>query len=255
MYLMYVDESGDCGLTNSPTRYFVLTGLVLHELRWQTYLSQLIDFRRRMRQRFGLSMRDEIHAAAMISKPGPLVHIKRHNRLTIIRAFAEELATMTDMNLINVVADKQGKSPDYDVFRMAWKSLIQRFENTISRRNFSGPANSDERGTIFPDHTDDKKLTLLLREMRRYNPVPSLPGIVPGYRNLTLNKVIEDPNFRESDHSYFIQAVDLAAFLLYQRLSPSAYMRKKSGHLYFEKLDPVLCKAATTKDPQGIVRL
>lgn len=35
MYLMYVDESGDIGLVNSPTHYFVLVGLVLHELRWQ----------------------------------------------------------------------------------------------------------------------------------------------------------------------------------------------------------------------------
>ena len=35
MFLMYVDESGDCGLQNSPTRYLVLTGLVIHELRWQ----------------------------------------------------------------------------------------------------------------------------------------------------------------------------------------------------------------------------
>ncbi|MGH2600854.1 MAG: DUF3800 domain-containing protein, partial [Dehalococcoidia bacterium] len=38
---MYVDESGDSGLTNSPTRYFVLTGLVVHELRWQAYVEQI----------------------------------------------------------------------------------------------------------------------------------------------------------------------------------------------------------------------
>ena len=29
---MYVDESGDVGLVGSPTRYFVLVGLVVHEL-------------------------------------------------------------------------------------------------------------------------------------------------------------------------------------------------------------------------------
>jgi len=34
---MYVDESGDSGLPSdgSPTRYFCLSGLVVHELRWQ----------------------------------------------------------------------------------------------------------------------------------------------------------------------------------------------------------------------------
>ena len=255
MYLMYVDESGDCGLTNSPTRYFVLTGLVIHELRWQTYLDQLIGFRQRLRQRFGLRLREELHASALVNHPGLLVRIKRNDRLTIIRAFADELATMTDLNLINLVVDKQDKPGNYDVFGMAWKALIQRFENTLSHHNFAGPANPDECGMLFPDHTDDKKLIGLLRQMRRYNPVPNQMAFGLGYRNLALSKITEDPNFRESDHSYFIQAADLTAFLLYQSLEPSGYMRKKGGHNYFQRLSPVLCKVASSKDPQGIVRL
>jgi len=242
------------GCTTRP-RATLLTGLVVHELRWQTYLNQFIAFRRRMRQQFGLRLREELHAAALISRPGALVRIKRYDRLAIIRAFADELATMTDINLINVVVDKQGKGAGYDVFGVAWKALIQRLENTLSRRHFAGPANPDERGMLFPDHTDDKKLTQLLRQMRRYNPVPNQAAFGTGYRNLALGKIVEDPNFRESDHSYFIQAVDLAAFLLYQSLDPGAYMRKKSGQNYFQRLDPILCKVASPRDPQGIVRL
>jgi len=48
MYLMYVDESGDSGIVNSPTNYFVLTGMVMHELRWNDYLSRIIELRKRM---------------------------------------------------------------------------------------------------------------------------------------------------------------------------------------------------------------
>lgn len=252
---MYVDESGDIGLKDSPTRYFVLTGLVIHELRWQTYLDQLIDFRQRMRQQFGLKLREEIHAGNMLTRPGDLIRIKRHDRLAIIRAFTNELAAMPDLNLINIVIDKQNKTAGYDVFEIAWKTLIQRFENTLSRHNFVGPANPDERGMIFADHTDHKKLVALLREMRRYNLIPNQQGYGGGYRNLTVGNMIEDPNFRDSAYSYFIQAVDLAAFLLYQRLSPSVYMRKNSGQNYFNKLDPILCKVASNSDLQGIVRL
>lgn len=73
MYLMYVDESGDIGLTGSPTRYFVLTGLVLHELRWRQTLDELIAFRREQKTDFGLKLREEIHASPMLSKPGDLV--------------------------------------------------------------------------------------------------------------------------------------------------------------------------------------
>ena len=252
---MYINESGDSGLINSPTRFFVLTGLVIHELRWQAYLNALISFRKQLKQLYGLRLRDELHAAHLLTKPGELVFIKRHDRLAIIRSFADQLAAMTDFNVINIVVDKQGKISGYNVFEMAWKALIQRFENTMAHHNFSGPHNPDERGMLFPDHTDDKKLNQLLRQMRRYNPIPNQPLFGRGYRNMLLSNVIEDPNFRNSEHSYFIQAADLAAFLLYQHLTPSAYMRKKSGQNYFLRLDPILCKVASSADPHGIVRL
>ena len=255
MFVMYVDESGDCGLQNSPSRYFVLTGVVIHELRWQPYLDQLIDFRRRMKLQFGLKLREELHASAMINHPGPLVRIRRNDRLTILREFADELATMTDLNVFNIVVDKQNKPLDYDVFAMAWRALIQRFENTLARRNFVGPANADERGILLPDHTDDKKLTELLRQLRRYNPIPNQPLYGPGYRNIVLRTIIEDPLFKNSAHSYFVQAADLIAYLLYQHLAPNAYIRKKSGQNYFIRLDPILCKVASPRDPRGIVRL
>ncbi len=253
MYLMYVDESGDAGLTNSPTRYFVLSGLIIHELRWQTNLDILISFRNRMRRSFGLRLREEFHSSHMISSPGDLKRIKRNDRLTMIRAFSKEIPKMIDVNIINIVIDKQNKPVNFDVFEAAWNALIQRFENTISYRNFPGPTNSDERGFIFCDHTDDKKLFQMLRRMRRYNPIPHQKSYGSGFRNLPLHYIIEDPSFRDSSKSYFIQAVDLVAFLLYQRLSPNSYIIKKSAQNYFNNLKPVLCKVASSNDPDGIV--
>jgi len=254
MFLMYVDESGDVGMSAaSPTRYFVLTGLVVHELRWQTCLNQILSFRQRMKNTFGLKMREEIHAAQMITSPGDLVRIKKQDRLSILRFYADELASMNDLNIINIVVDKQGKPADYDVFEMAWKCLIMRLEKTLSANNFNGPRNSDKRAMLFPDHTDDKKLTQLLRKMRRYNPTP-FPNN-SGWSNKPLRTIIEDPNFRESHRSHFIQAADVCAFLLYQHLAPSGYIKKKGAGTYFNRLDPILCKVASPRDPQGIVRL
>jgi len=88
---MYVDESGDVGLTGSPCRYFTLTGIVVHELRWNEYMERLVAFRKRMRDGFGLLLREEIHSAHLINKPGALARIKRNDRLSIIRYFANEL--------------------------------------------------------------------------------------------------------------------------------------------------------------------
>jgi len=95
--------------------------------------------------------------------------------------------------------------------------------------------------------------------MRRYNPVPSSFDVVatggPSFRNLTLTQVVEDPNMRDSEHSLFIQAADLAAYLLYQNVQPCGYMKKKGGQNYFHRLGPALCRAASSKDPDGVVRL
>jgi len=79
MYLMYVDESGDSGIANSPTKYFILSGMVFHELRWRLLLDDLITFRRHLRTTKGLKLREEIHSRDFINSPGPLVRIKRHD--------------------------------------------------------------------------------------------------------------------------------------------------------------------------------
>ena len=253
MYLMYVDESGDDGLAGSPSKIFVLSGLVIHELMWKECLEQIIDFRKRMLSKYDLFMRDEIHASAFINHPGDLVRIKRNDRLSILRLFANELASIPYLNIINVIVHKEGKPLSYDIFENGWQVLIQRFENTIFYKNFTGPANSIEKGIIIPDNTNKKKLTHLIRKMRRYNPIPNLNN--SGYRNLVLRNTIEDPFLRDSADSYFIQASDLIAFLLYQYKYPNSFMRKKAGDKYFERLEPILCKKASKMNPLGIVEI
>jgi len=261
VYIMYVDESGDSGLQGSPTQYFVLCGLVVHELRWQSTLDRMVAFRREMKDRFGLRLRDELHAAHFISRPGELVRIPRNDRLTIVRHFADCLGSMADLNLLAVIVDKttasaaSGGADAPDVFGRAWSALLQRFENTLAHRNFSGPANPDDRGMLFPDHTDDLKLTSLLRRMRRYNPIPNDGRFGGGFRDLPVGHIIEDPHLKDSATSYFIQAADLAAYLVYQSLAPNAYMKRKTGHTYYRRLEPICCKVASRSDPMGFVRL
>ena len=108
MYLMYVDESGDPGLNNSPSRYFVLSGLVMHELRWRDFIDQIMVFRRRMKATYGLGVRNEIHAAEFVRSSGS-VNLPRNMRYLILRHFADELSRMNWLSVTNVVVDKQGK--------------------------------------------------------------------------------------------------------------------------------------------------
>ena len=149
--------------------------------------------------------------------------------------------------------NKSAKGPNYDVFENAWMVLLQRFENTISHRNFPGPQNPQDYGVVVTDKTDEPKLRALARRLRRYNPVPSIGGA--GYRHLPIRTIVEDPVHRDSLHSYFIQLADVNSYCLLQQESPNRYFRRKGARRFFRRLDPVLCKVATRSDPQGVVRL
>lgn len=201
-----------------------------------------------MKVRYGLLMREEIHAAKFLTSPGSLTRIPMHDRVAILRAFTSELAGMTDFSLINIRIDKQGKPATFDVFNWAWKLLFQRFENGMTNRNFNGPQNADERGIVIPDKSDEVRITRLLRRIRRFNPIANAG-------NNPIRYIVEDPNFRNSEYSYFVQCCDLATYLLKQKTQATKRARRYGVDNFFDRLDPILYKHANNKNVQGIVDL
>lgn len=267
MYLMYVDESGDTGLVHprgsSPTRYFCLTGLVVHELRWADTLTSLLQFRHWLKAKYHVYLDDELHASEMFRRPKDmppsLGRLAKHERLSILRQHANEIGRLANIRLICVCVDKrEGKDADSNaVFRRAWYALFQRFENTILYRNFPGPPNDQERGIVFPDATDAKKLRDHLNDMRLRNVLwTKRPGGSKVSADEPIKLLIEDPVCRDSRESYFVQAADTAAFLFKQHLDPSHYMKRHGANAYFRtRLKPVLCTQASYSNPLGIVHL
>jgi len=252
MYLMYVDESGDPGISpKSPTKFFVLSGIIIHELSWRKFIDEQVKFRKYLKNRFGLKLREEIHCTQLLSKPGSLARIKRNDRLAIIRLSMDWLAKQDYINIITVSVDKRNKTND-NVFESAWQALIQRFENTIKGKNFPGCVNQSDKGMILPDNTDGKKLTSLLRKMRHFNMVPSLFG---GSRNLPLTFIVEDPFLKNSATSYFHQMCDVVAYCARQIYEPNLYMKQNSGHLYYNRLDAVLMKKASIMKFRWIIQI
>lgn len=251
MYFLYADESGDVGLFNSPTRYFCLSGFVVHELRWHDTLETIIEFRKRLKSEYGLKLREEIHAAHYLHRPGEMKRIAKSLRLKLLRETIDFQSGLPDINIINVVVDKLNKPVGSDIFDIAWSTLIQRFHNTISHKGFPGPQNPDDRGMLIVDRTEELKLRNVTRRMRRYNPVPSMYG--SHSVAIPITTLVEDAVHRDSLHSYFIQLADVNAYFLYQKLETCSYVKKKGGRNYFSRLKPVLCTVASKKDPEGIV--
>jgi hypothetical protein len=84
-----------------------LSGLVVHELRWRDTLDDIAAFRRWLWSKYKINIEDEIHAADMINKPSrvaPLFQVlSKYQRLAVIRNFADAIAALSDISIINVV--------------------------------------------------------------------------------------------------------------------------------------------------------
>lgn len=248
MYLMYVDESGDPGNNTKQSEFFCLSGLVVHESEWRGFIDTIRNFRRTLQTVYGFPVRTEIHAVKLIRHSA--FGTPKHSRLAILRNFLDELAKLNSISITNVVVDKRGKSSDFEIFGSAWRTLFQRFENTLTHGNFPGGYRRSY-GIAFTDATNGTALNRIMRKMSSYNPIPNMAQ--SGYRNMPITRVIEDPSERNSAHSLPIQACDVAAYFLLQRFQANSYVKKQRATKYFDRLESVLNKNAATHCSLGIV--
>lgn len=257
MYLMYVDECGDKGLSKGSSPYFILSGMVVHESNWMEFGKAITSRMLECYEKYGFDSRLELHAKAMLGRSEKAyANISKHDRVLLLRDILHAEADMGDyIRIINVMVDKKGKGFGYDVFTRSWDALINRFENTIRANNFPTACRlENEHGLIVADKTDEKALRNHVRRMRWDNWIPSkaLPGTT--YKR-NLESVIEDPMHKNSKYSPFIQLCDVNAYFLRQKIDPNSTVKKHGAQFFFEILEPVLLKQASRKDPFGIVRL
>jgi len=244
MYLMYVDESGDTGIVNSPTQYFILSGIIVHELNWRKTLDDLVVFRKHLFQTKGLRINDEIHCKSFINKPGDLKKIKRNDRVDIIKKCMYWLNTRTDLSVISIVLNKQGKQNN--IFELAWNALLLQFENAIKLNYLNGNRNKEDKGIVICDNTDGEKLTWLIRLMRHYNYKPT---------DEKIKYIIEDPVLRDSKDTLMLQMNDVVAYCVRQKYEPNNYMNKKSGFNLYKKIEYVALKIPNNVNEYGLLEL
>jgi hypothetical protein len=115
------------------------------------------------------------------------------------------------------------------------------------------------RAFIIADEGKEDQITRALRRMHVHNPIPSSKGGWSDGRitkNITVERIIEDPVFKNSERSYFIQLADCIAFALLKReTAPTPKVKKYGIDKMFDEALACRCyKAASPKDRLGIVR-
>lgn len=243
MYLMYVDESGDNGpfdesspgAAQNGSPLFVLSGLIISIDHWNEFLDELKRFRDSLRRKHGFLAKYELHARELIVGSGFFQRkgVNQTTRTAVYRATLEFLSKQKKyLNLMSVCVDKSRKwNYDAGYVETAWRLLIQRFDNFVYKKNSHGLILSDVGYHIFARR--------VYRRMRVHNPIPSkkMPGV---YYEKPLRLIIEDPNWRSSRHSYFLQLVDIACDAVKVKKRPSGKAKKRGICDLWKLLDPIM---------------
>jgi hypothetical protein len=251
MFLMYIDESGDTGSVSnkSPTNYFILSAIIIHEKNWRQTLEELTMFRLKLRDTRGLKLSNEIHSADFINTPGELVRIKKNDRLDIIKKCIDWINSSTMIKVFSVVVDKRNKKED--IFNLAWKEILHQFEEQIANKTIPN-FNSQDKGMILSDNTEGEKLRKLVRQMRHEGYTRNISVEFEEIQSQKLEYIIEDPIFRDSKISLLHQMNDVIAYCVRQKYETNAYMKKKGGHNYWRRLENVSLKHISDSE-NGII--
>jgi Protein of unknown function (DUF3800) len=187
----------------------------------------------------------ELHACDFVAGRGKISTrtVLKYERCTIFKEAMTLLSQIPEICLFNACLPK--KREDW-----AFERLINRIDRTLKAWN--------SHGIIILDQTKELHYTRLIRKMSKFNLIPSQYDRWPSgekNKNIPIERVIEDIFFKKSEHSYFIQFVDFAAYALLRREIQIPARNKYDLHLVFDILHPILFKSASRYDKQGIIRL
>jgi hypothetical protein len=198
MRLVYIDESGDPGARNSPTRHYVLAGLCVDERDWAALHGSLLRLRHQLDEVMGLNAGAEMHAAEFLG--GAKVHLglEPWQRVRAAQWVTRELKARRVVAPIIAARDKS-RCPE--PLGECWRELC-------------GKAAAMESGKdgyllLVTDMTDGKRVRAALESLDAQSRL----------------SIVDEPFHRDSRESLILQAADLLAYLGKQSLSPNGLFR------------------------------
>lgn len=248
MHIFYVDESYD------QTK-FVISSLRVDVSEWKDVLAGIKAFRVDLRNTHGVKLKSELHAQTFVRHCSDGISSRMlsiSERRVIFEQCIDFIATLP-IQIINICLPLQkfgGRSNEAHF--QAVDRLFNRIQTNITR--LQPPSHA----VIIFDKGKEQQITKLSRRLSAFNYIPSQFGAWLGgakAKNILTDRIIEDPVFRESHDSYFLQLIDFVAFALLKReVPPSPFVLKWGYHTLFDRLRPVLCLDASRTDARGIVR-
>jgi len=238
VHLVYIDESADLQL-------HVCSALAVPAEQWRAAFQQVRQFRRSLRRTDGIFVYKEFHAWEFVSGRGRLGDriVTKYRRSQIFKELLQLLSNLPGVRLFNAVSRP--------------KQSTRAFEWLVNRLN-RAMESWDSRAILICDEGKEIAYTRMVRRMGVYNPIPSRYGTWDdgsATMNIPIERIIEDPFFKRSAQSYFIQLTDFAAYALLRRERPVPSKTRYGLHEAFGLMSSILVREASASDPKGIIRI
>lgn len=206
MHLIYIDESKD-------EKKCVYSGLAIPANRWHSCLEAIKDFRHDIKRTDGISVHTEFHAWKFVSGRGNIAEsvVTMGRRCQIFKQMLQLATVLPGIRLFNSVFPTKADET-------AFQALMQGINRTLERWN--------NYALLICDRGNEVIYTRLVRHMQIS-------------KNGATNRIIEDPFFKSSDQSYFIQLSDFCAYALLRQERPIASKTKYGLDQAFNLLEPI----------------
>lgn len=235
MHLVYVDDSKD-------NRIACFSALIVPVDAWNDCLLHLNDLRKILQKTDEIYLRKEFHSTEWLGNKGIIgkhrVSIER--RASIYNWLLAGIVRMPAVQLINAAVPRSQEN-------RAFEWMLNRINVNMTK--------ASSRCLIISD--EGKSYDAMLRRMRRYNPISSRMGQWEGgasYKQIPIDRIVEDISYRDSGRSLFIQAADCCAYALLRRENPLSSKTRLGLDQSFFILEPIMVKRANGRDPYGIIR-
>jgi hypothetical protein len=235
MWFPYFDESKE------DNRFFVYSALIVEAERWNEAFEAVKAFRRDLRVRHGIYIGKELHAWKFAAGKGQIADrpVSKQQRAEIFKEILTFIASCGHFKLISGVNESE----------------FYAFDRIVNRLNRTAEAQRQQT-LMFSDEGQEVVFTSRIRRMRVFNHIPSNRGVWEGLgsstRNIPIRWIIEDPIFKKSHMSYFIQLVDFCAYALLHSERSIASRTILGYNTMYPILRPCIVQAVNTCCPQGL---
>ncbi|MFH0774888.1 MAG: DUF3800 domain-containing protein [bacterium] len=207
MEFLFIDESGDNGLSENSTDHYILAGISFEDWQWKENFWKIIEHRRQISQKYGLVI-DELKGSEIFSHRGPFFNSALHSNdlKWIYNQTIDLICDNLSLSLFVVVRSKEefkrrqtyDRNPIKIFTQEIWTEYLSMYEEYLIEKSVA--TKNPHTGLIYFDLNQEKYVRKIVRQFaRKFNQQSTYPSA----------GIIEDVIFRDSKVSYFIQIADI----------------------------------------------